>query len=112
MPGMAWSPPPVLRADAGDREVDIDLAGLGELQRGLEVIALHELFLQADEHHVVAAGIERDGLPRLDLEAAGHGRIFITPPSIFISWTSKLLAMSVEPPTRRSGAVPVLVIFI
>ena len=74
MPGMACMPRHRLRAarlgaDAFDGEVDVDFAGLGELQRGLEMLALHELLLQAHEHDVIAARIEGDGLPRLDLEA-------------------------------------------
>src|SRR5436190_7151390 len=38
----------------------------------------------------------------------GSGRIFITPPSIDISWISNLLAAGVEPPIRRSGSLPLL----
>src|ERR1039458_10357741 len=61
-----------LGANALDGEVDVDLAGIGELQRRLEMTALHELLVQPDEHHMISARVERDGLPRLDLKAIGH----------------------------------------
>src|SRR5450755_2636269 len=60
-------------ANALDDEINLDLASPGELQRGLEMIALHELPVQANEHHVIAAGAELDRLPRLDLYAAREG---------------------------------------
>ena len=41
----------------------------------------------------------------------GSGRILITPLSIDISWISKLPAAGEEKPISRSGAVPLLMIF-
>ena len=60
MPGSAAA---VHGAEPFDREVDIDLAGFGELERRLEVLAFFELLFQPDQHHVKAAGRERDAFP-------------------------------------------------
>ena len=112
MPGSRGVVAAALGADALDGEVDVDLAGLGEFQRRLETLALLELLLQADKHHVIAARVERDGLARLDLDAAGdrphlHHAAF----HFHLMDFEAFATMSVEPPTRRSGAVPLLVIF-
>ena len=65
-----------LRADTLDREIDLDLTGRLELQRGFDVVAFFERLLQADKHHMIAARLELDGLPRLDLDALGRSRAF------------------------------------
>src|SRR6185295_1498541 len=52
-----------------DGVFDVDLAGLLELQRALDPLALLERLADADEHQVIAAGLELDGLARLDLDA-------------------------------------------
>src|SRR5665811_1264439 len=60
-----------LGADALDRKGHVDLAGLLEHKRGFDRLALRERLLQADEHHMIAARLELDRLPRLDLDALG-----------------------------------------
>src|SRR5579872_719913 len=60
-----------LRADAGDREVHVNLACFLEIQRAPDVLAFRQRPVQADEHDVLATGLELDGLTRLDLDAVG-----------------------------------------
>src|SRR5688500_9799572 len=56
-------------ADGFDGVFDLDLARLLELERALDGLALLERRGDADEHQVIAAGLELDGLSRLDLDA-------------------------------------------
>src|SRR5689334_18401675 len=55
-------------ADRLDGVFDLDLAGLLELERALDPLALLERRGEADEHQVIAAGLELDGLAWLDLD--------------------------------------------
>src|SRR5215472_13424128 len=59
-----------LRPDRRDHVFDVDLSGLGKLERGLDPLALSERLLEPEQHEVEGVGRELHALPRLDLEAA------------------------------------------
>ena len=99
-----------LRRRRLDRVLDVDLAGLLELQRGFDLLALFERLLQSREHHVKRSRLELDGLAGLDLEPASPPAASLRRPAPSpCCGPRSALAAAVEPPTRRSGAVPLLV---
>src|SRR6516225_10018486 len=61
-----------LRPDRFDHVVDVDLSGLGEIERELDALALRERALEAEQHDVRRLRLENDSLPGLDLEPALH----------------------------------------
>src|SRR6516162_8301360 len=61
-----------LRPDRFDHVVDVDLSGLGEIERELDALALSERALEAEQHEVRRLRLENDGLPGLYLGPALH----------------------------------------
>ncbi len=68
--------------------------------------------LQADEHQVIGAGLELDGLARLDLDAVRQ-RPHLHHAAVHRHLVDfeLLPAFALVPPISRSGSVPVLISF-